>query len=159
MLTWHWFICNIDAEQQQYFVVKRGKHIVVWCYQAIITLATHLAFTFTDECLDSTWPEQSLWQSSINPGPVTTLSHFPCHKSNSYCYNSCVMKKFIRKHSVGWEYLCIYLIIYLFVVCMNVCCTVWVSLDISLTSDGRSDGHKGPESASTLDHHFANILD
>ena len=29
MLTWHRFIYNIDAEQQQYFVEKRGKHIVV----------------------------------------------------------------------------------------------------------------------------------
>lgn len=38
-------------------------------------------------------------------------------------------------------------------------CTVQVSSFPYLASDGGSDGHKGSECSSTLDHHFANVLD
>ena len=48
----------------------------------------------------------------------------------------------------------------MFVFCMNlVLCVSSAWMLRRLTSDGSSYGHEGPESASPLNHHFANILD
>ena len=84
MLSWHWFIYNFDSEQQQYFVEESTSRC---CHYSHNTFSIHLHRWVPGPRLTRAepMPRARSRQSSSNPGPNTTLSHFPSHKSNSYC--------------------------------------------------------------------------